>query len=571
MAFNIGDTVGDYEIIGILGAGGMGKVYKVRNVISDRVEALKVLLPDLASEAELADRFIREIKVLASLNHPNIAGLHTALRLNNQLLMVMEFVEGRTLEDRMKEGVVPVREAVGFVCQALSALGFAHERGIVHRDIKPANMMVTPSGELKLMDFGIAKAVADRRLTMTGTTLGSLYYMSPEQVKGSAEIDGRSDLYSMGVSLYELVTGTRPFKGDSDYSIMVAHLEQQPVPPVQLDPTLPPALNEIILTAIQKEASKRFRTAQAFRAALEDVARSMGAPVPASPAAAQPAAQPPRAAAPPPQPPPQGAPPRVPPPQAPLPMGAGPAFPPPIVPAPAGPARSGHRGLWMALGAVVVLAVIAVAALQLPRILKTHAGGAPATQDAPAAQAPAPVTTPEAASPQAAPAPEASTPAPAAAQPAVGAVPAPVPARPAAAAFTPRAAPKALKAVAAPAAAEPAPGPAQASPRSAPPPQEAAQSAPPAANDAALEELQDRMGVIGPRANALRSSLKNLENEQRAQGVGMRSDISAAWKRMEYLLDEAEAALKNGDAARARKNLDAAEREADKLDKFLGH
>ncbi len=164
----------------------MGKVYKVRNVISDRVEAMKVLLPDLTEAPELADRFMREIKMLASLNHPNIAALHTALRLENQLLMIMEFVEGRTLEDRLREGPVPVWEAVDAISQVLSALGYAHERGVVHRDIKPANMMVTATGEVKLMDFGIAKAMADRKLTMTGTTLGSLFYMSPEQMKGSA-------------------------------------------------------------------------------------------------------------------------------------------------------------------------------------------------------------------------------------------------------------------------------------------------------------------------------------------------------------------------------------------------
>src|ERR1700690_803462 len=126
MAFNVGDTAGDYKILGILGAGGMGMVYKARNVITDRVEALKVLLPDLSNEAELADRFMREIKVLASLNHPNIATLHTALPLENQLLIGMEFVEGRTIEERLKEGRLPAGEGVGYICQALSALAFAH-------------------------------------------------------------------------------------------------------------------------------------------------------------------------------------------------------------------------------------------------------------------------------------------------------------------------------------------------------------------------------------------------------------------------------------------------------------
>jgi serine/threonine protein kinase len=392
MAFNVGETVGDYEIVGVLGAGGMGKVYKVRNIISDRVEAIKVLLPDLVKEAELADRFMREIKLLASLAHPNIAGLHTAMRLDNQLVMVMEFVEGQTLEDRLKDGPVSPAEAVGYVMQGLSALGYAHERGVIHRDIKPANMMVAKSGELKLMDFGIAKAAADRKLTMTGTTLGSLYYMSPEQVKGGAGMDGRSDLYSMGVSLYEIVTGIRPFKGDSDYSIMVAHLEQTPVPPIQLDPTLPPRLNEIILTAIQKDANARFQTAQAFRTALESVSKMLP-PVPAiqaglgSGAVTLPMPPPPgaRVAAPPPvtpppqppawQPPQQQQPAWQPPPQAQPAPGVPYAPPPQAAPQPAAP--SGRRGLWMALGAIAAVAVLAVAAIQVPKFMKTRAGPPP--------------------------------------------------------------------------------------------------------------------------------------------------------------------------------------------------
>src|SRR5208283_5715983 len=144
MSFQIGDKIGDYQIIGVLGAGGMGRVYKVKNLISDRVDAMKILLPDLANEPELADRFLREIRVLASLNHPNIAGLRTAFRLENQLLMVMEFVDGTTLDERAKAGPIPLEDSISYILQALSALGFAHKHGVIHRDIKPANMMLTP-------------------------------------------------------------------------------------------------------------------------------------------------------------------------------------------------------------------------------------------------------------------------------------------------------------------------------------------------------------------------------------------------------------------------------------------
>ena len=178
MELQIGSTIGDYQVVGILGAGGMGKVFKVRNTISDRVEAMKILLPDLANAPELADRFLREIKVQASLEHPNIASLHTAVRVENQLLMLMEFVDGVTLEQKLKEGPLPTAQAVDYIQQVLSALEYAHARGVVHRDIKPANMMLTPGGVIKLMDFGIAKASGDHKLTMTGTTMGSLYYMS---------------------------------------------------------------------------------------------------------------------------------------------------------------------------------------------------------------------------------------------------------------------------------------------------------------------------------------------------------------------------------------------------------
>ena len=262
--------IGDYQILDELGSGGMGRVWRVRNVITDRVEAMKVLLPDLAGRQELAARFQREIKLMASLNHPNIAALRTAFTADNQLYMVMEYVEGVTLADKLEKGPIPVNDAVNYISQVLSAVGYAHQQHIIHRDIKPANMMLTPQGVVKLMDFGIARAGEERSLTMTGTTMGSLSYMSPEQVKGEAT-DARSDLYSVGVSLYEFVTGQRPFTASSDYSIMAAHVKEAPKPPVDLHPGLPPALNEIILMAIAKDPALRFQTAEAFRNALSSV------------------------------------------------------------------------------------------------------------------------------------------------------------------------------------------------------------------------------------------------------------------------------------------------------------
>src|SRR5579863_9987139 len=273
--------IGDYEVLGILGSGGMGKVFKVRNVISDRIEAMKILLPDLAGRQDLADRFLREIKLLAGLNHPNIAALRTALTLNNQLVMVMEYVEGTTLAARLEQSPLPSADAVNYMHQVLAALSYAHAQKVIHRDIKPANMMLTPEGVVKLMDFGIARSGSDRALTVTGTTMGSLYYMSPEQVKGQAT-DERSDLYSVGVSLYEMVTGERPFRADSDYSLMAAHLQQTPKPPIEIRSDLPAALNQIILMAIEKDPAQRFQSADAFRNALKSASGALPAVLPAA-------------------------------------------------------------------------------------------------------------------------------------------------------------------------------------------------------------------------------------------------------------------------------------------------
>ena len=554
MSYNIGDRIGDYEIAGVLGAGGMGRVYKVRNVISDRIEAMKVLLPDLAGVPELADRFMREIKVLAGLEHPNIAALRTAQRIDNQLVMVMEMVEGQTLEDRLKSGPIPVPEAMEYVTQVLSALSYAHERRVIHRDIKPANMMVTEGGVVKLMDFGIAKAAGDRRLTQTGTTVGSLYYMSPEQIKG-AELDARSDLYSLGVSLYEMVTGARPFRGESDFSIMSAHLEQQAVPPIEVDPKLPAALNEIIMMAIAKDPAQRFKSASAFQKALKSVSGSQAAPAVAAPLvvqAAPPAFTPPapaqQAAAPPPAPPPY------------VPPGAQQAPPWPAQSPMPPPARSSHRGLYMALGAVLAIAVLILGATQLPKWLRTRAGENAATAQ-------------EAGTPQAAPSEQPPAAQPASGEPAAEAQPVPsgqsaaqpAPARPAAA---PAIAPaRQAQAGAAQSVAPPQPPPQQQAVPSQP--SQAASTAD-AAKAAALKEVQKNWRMLASRAGAVSSSLQNLQQQQQRSGFGLRGDIAASWKRMEYDMDQLEAAISAKDPEAAKEHMENAEGEITNLEKFLG-
>ncbi|HWY59418.1 MAG TPA: serine/threonine-protein kinase [Terriglobales bacterium] len=267
---DVGQTVGDYEILSLLGRGGMGKVFKVRNLISDRIEAMKVLLPDADATPELAERFAREIKLVATLEHPNIAALRTALRVGSQMLMIMEFVEGTSLEQQIQSQKPDWGRAVHFAVQVLPALSYAHQHGVVHRDVKPSNILVRADDSVKLTDFGIASRVGDPRLTGAGMALGSLYYMSPEQVK-ALPCDARSDIYSTGVTLYESVTGRRPIQGDSFHEIMTAHLEQRPIPPIQLAPEISPALSAIIEHSLAKAPEHRFQTAAEFRAALLSV------------------------------------------------------------------------------------------------------------------------------------------------------------------------------------------------------------------------------------------------------------------------------------------------------------
>jgi serine/threonine-protein kinase len=537
MDYEIGSRAGDYKILDVLGAGGMGKVYKVQNVISDRIEAMKVLLPNLEGDSELADRFVREIKVQARLDHPNIAALHTALRLDNQLVMLMEFVEGVTLEHMLKSGPIPIDKAVDYIGQVLSALSYAHAHGVVHRDIKPANMILTPTGVIKLMDFGIAKLTADHKLTQTGATVGSLYYMSPEQIKGATDLDARSDLYSLGVALYEIVTGARPFQGDSEYSIMSAHLEKTPIPLPQIDPSLPDALNAVVLMAIEKDPAKRFQTADAFRTALMSVV----------PHAAPPTAAPAPQAAPRP---------------APVPFSA------PMTPAPAQPAvaaqAGGHRGRYLILGSVVTLAVLVVAGTQAPKLLHKSQPAEASPVSVPAAAS----TTP-AAQPVAEPIPQA--PAQAVPQSSMEQHPqqqAPASSRPAAG--QPVSKPSAAQQGAQAQTQQSAP-PVQ---QSAPSPAPAAQAAAPAisaADAAVLNEAREQLPQLDIRASAVRQSLDNLQRAQSKQGLGLRADIVATAQRMDFQLNAAEDGLKRGDAAAVKKSLDAAERAVSKLESFLGH
>ncbi|WP_321477324.1 serine/threonine-protein kinase [uncultured Paludibaculum sp.] len=268
MSFQVGQTVGDYQVEGVLGRGGMGALYKVRNRISHRVDAMKVLLPSVrSSSTEITGRFEREIQVHASLRHPNIAELYTAFQLDDQLLMVMELVEGPTLESLLAHAPLPVELSIGIIAQVLSALGYAHRQGVIHRDVKPTNIVLTRGGAVKLIDFGIALAEFNPRMTQTGMVLGSLAYMAPEQLTGQ-QSDARSDLYSVGITLYQALTGKRAIDGANEYDMMNAHVHQVLVPPAQLNPAIGEELSATILKSLAKQPAQRFQTADEFRQAL---------------------------------------------------------------------------------------------------------------------------------------------------------------------------------------------------------------------------------------------------------------------------------------------------------------
>jgi serine/threonine-protein kinase len=269
MPFEIGQSIGNYEILDVLDATVSGVTYKVRNQLAERFEALKILPSELREDRERVERFLREAKVHARLTHPNIAAFYSAMEIEDELVMTMELVPGMTVEQRLMQGAIKLEQAVHYVMQVLDGLAFAHENGVVHRNISPSSIMVMPKGGVKIIEFGMAKAVTDPRLTLTGMVLGPMHYIAPEQVKGLPTVDARTDIYSLGMVLYELVTGKKAFDAKRQFDVMEAHVREMPAPPSELVPGLPAALDRVILTAVAKEPEQRYQTAEEFRAALE--------------------------------------------------------------------------------------------------------------------------------------------------------------------------------------------------------------------------------------------------------------------------------------------------------------
>jgi serine/threonine-protein kinase len=263
LAIRIGDTVGDYRVLDLIGSGGMGAVYEIEHVITKRVEAMKVLPIGIGTSPENVQRFEREIEVQARLHHPNIVALYNAVRDQHSIALIMEYVKGESLESILESRKLPLQTVVNYAGQVLDALDYAHDKGVIHRDVKPANIIITPLGTAKLMDFGLALAVNDTRLTGTGVAVGSAWYMSPEQVRAD-RLDARSDIYAMGAVLHEMLTGKKLFDVDGSFEVMQAQMEAIPRPPSALNSDVSPVLDGILAQALAKDPAARFQTANEF-------------------------------------------------------------------------------------------------------------------------------------------------------------------------------------------------------------------------------------------------------------------------------------------------------------------
>jgi eukaryotic-like serine/threonine-protein kinase len=257
-----------YEIQREVAQGGMAEVYLARDQLLNRPVALKALFPEYAREPSFVERFRREAQAAANLNHPNIVAIYDWGQESGTYFIVMEYVEGRSLRDLVRsESPLDPNQAAEITAEIASALAFAHRNGVVHRDVKPGNVLLTRSGNVKVTDFGIARAGASDGLTQTGSVMGTATYFSPEQAQG-LPVDGRSDVYSLGVVLYEMVTGGAPFTGDSPVAVAYKHVREDPVAPSQRNADVPHDLEQIITTALAKSADQRYQTADDLRADL---------------------------------------------------------------------------------------------------------------------------------------------------------------------------------------------------------------------------------------------------------------------------------------------------------------
>lgn len=267
---------GRYEIIEEVGRGGMAIVYLAKCLVLNRYVAIKVLRPEYREDEEFIKRFKIEAQSAGNLSHQNIVSVYDVGNENDTEYIVMEYVEGITLKQYLSaKGVLPEKEAVDFASQICSGLEYAHKKGIVHKDIKPENILITKEGILKITDFGIAKALNQGTITTGGMAMGSVHYFSPEQARGSF-VDAKTDIYSLGVILYEMATGKRPFDGDSAISVAMQHIESEPVRPAIINPNITPSLDAVILKAMKKDTYERYQSATQMLIDLKKVSVGSG-------------------------------------------------------------------------------------------------------------------------------------------------------------------------------------------------------------------------------------------------------------------------------------------------------
>src|ERR1700731_1290249 len=290
-----GRRLGPYEILTAIGAGGMGEVYKARDTRLDRIVAIKVLPTHLADRAELRERFEREAKTIASLNHPHICTLYDTGHQDGIDFLVMEYLEGETLAQRLLKGALPLEQVLQYAIEISDALDKAHRKGVTHRDLKPGNIMLTKSGT-KLLDFGLAKLkreatpanvplsdlpTAKDPLTAQGTILGTLQYMAPEQLEGK-EVDARTDIFAFGAVVYEMATGKKAFDGRSQASVISSIMSSDPPAMSSLQPMTPPALDRVVKKCLAKEPEKRWQSASDLTDALTWIAEGESRAAPAT-------------------------------------------------------------------------------------------------------------------------------------------------------------------------------------------------------------------------------------------------------------------------------------------------
>jgi serine/threonine protein kinase len=277
----IGKVVGNYRIAEKIGEGGMGTVYRAVDLMLERDVALKAIRPELSSEPQIIERFRAEARTLARISHPAIANVYTFFYEGEELFLVMEYVRGRPLSRVLQaEGALPWQRAVLFLATAMEGIAEAHRAGIVHRDLKPDNLILTETGTVKVMDFGIARVMGSGHLTRTGLLVGTLRYMSPEQIRGE-EVDGRTDVYALGAVLYEMLTGRTPFEGTSDWAILRAQIEDTPRPPGEQVPSIPWWLDRAVLRALSKQPAERFQSVEEMRRSLLRQGETLESPYPA--------------------------------------------------------------------------------------------------------------------------------------------------------------------------------------------------------------------------------------------------------------------------------------------------